>query len=604
MLSPEASAEPGRWNTSRAEYQREMLDACSDPAYQEVVFCTSAQIGKTEALLNITLFYAHGEPSPMLLVQPTVQMATSFSKDRLAPAIRDTPAVSNLFADAKSRNGNNTVLAKHFPGGVLNLAGANSPASLASRPVRVMLFDEVDRAPLSAGTEGDPVSLAIKRTNNFFNRKIILVSTPTDEATSRIWARYQASDQRKYKIKCVSCSHHFIPYWSLVKWERDSEGEHDAATARLHCPECNHPHNDTERHAAVRNGVWVKHNPKSKIAGFHLSALISPWAELDALVSEWLQAQKDVQRLKTFINTVLGEPFIEQGDSIDDLNIIGRVEEYDTTTIPDQVVVLGAGVDTQNDRLEASIYGRGVDNEFWHIEHQVIHGNPANPQVWKDLESYLKTRFKRSDGYELPVAAACIDSGGHFTQEVYNFCKTHASRRWYAVKGREGSLPIFPARASNTNKGKVYIVGVDSAKETIHEWLKRTEAGPGYVHFSDRCDSEFFNQLASEKKVLKYKNGYTYYRWVKDPNRRNEAFDCFVYALAALESLNISINAHAKKQAKRVEQLTVQSPSEQLKPVSLTKSIDNQPPIEALTKKLPAWKQNILNKTRPGKRWR
>ena len=185
-LSPEASSEPGTWVTDRAPYQRGMMDAVNEPGVSEVVYMTSSQIGKTEILNNIIGYFAHQDPSPMLLIQPTLDMAETWSKDRLAPMIRDTDALTDLFGDPRSRDSNNTLLHKKFPGGHITMAGANSPSSLASRPIRIVLLDEEDRYPHSAGTEGDPGSLAQKRTTTFWNRLLVTASTPTIEDESKI----------------------------------------------------------------------------------------------------------------------------------------------------------------------------------------------------------------------------------------------------------------------------------------------------------------------------------------------------------------------------------------------------------------------------------
>ena len=175
-LSAESAAEPGQWNTDRAPYQREILDAVNDPACEEVVIMSSAQVGKTELILNTIGYYVDYDPAPILVVQPTLDMAQAFSKDRLAPMIRDTPALTDKVKDSKSRDSGNTILHKKFPGGHITMAGANSPASLASRPIRIVLMDETDRYPASAGGEGNPIKLAEKRTNTFWNRKKIKVS--------------------------------------------------------------------------------------------------------------------------------------------------------------------------------------------------------------------------------------------------------------------------------------------------------------------------------------------------------------------------------------------------------------------------------------------
>lgn len=554
-LSPEASAEPGKFDWARAPYQKEMLDACSDPNYEKVVFATSAQIGKTTALLALLLYYIQKDPAPILLVQPTKELAGSFSKDRLAPALRDSRGFKGVVSDVKSRDSANTILAKSFPGGQITLVGANAPSSLASRPIRVCLLDEIDRYPLSAGTEGDPVSLAVKRTTAFFNRKIIMVSTPTQELTSKVWPQYLNSDQRKYYIQCQHCEDRFIPTWEFVKWEKREDGKHLPSTARLYCPSCGTGHTDPERQAAVRHGEWRKHNHDSKVAGFHLSALISPFTTLEGMVEEWLESQHDVTKLKTFINTVLGEVWKDKSENLDGLDLISRVEKYELDKLPNEISLITAGIDTQDDRLECSLYGWGIDNEVWHLSHKVFHGSPAAKGVFEELEEYLKQRFTRADGYKLPIAAACIDSGGHFTQQVYEWSRKHRTKRWFAIKGRQGHLPVWPSRATYTKQdGRLYIVGVDSARETVYGWLKNPNPGPGYVHFSDRCDADFFDQLTSAKKVLTTKNGHNFYTWMKDPNRRAETLDCFEYALAARESLSVNLKNLRHKQKSRVQE--------------------------------------------------
>ena len=197
-LSAEASAEPGKWRTDRAEYQRGMMDAFSDPKIHTVVVMSSAQIGKTELLNNIVGYFVDQDPSPMLMLQPTLEMGNTWSKDRLSPMIRDTRTLTDKISDSKARDSGNTILHKTFQGGHITIAGANSPASLASRPVRVVLADEVDRYPQSAGAEGDPLSLAFKRTTTFWNRKRMVVSTPTVKGVSRIEMAYEESDKRRY----------------------------------------------------------------------------------------------------------------------------------------------------------------------------------------------------------------------------------------------------------------------------------------------------------------------------------------------------------------------------------------------------------------------
>ena len=303
QLSSESSAEAGRWSTSRAEYQRGMMDAVSDPMIETVVLMTAAQVGKTELINNVVGFHIHQDPAPMLVVQPTLEMAQTWSKDRLAPAIRDTAVLAERIADPRARDSGNTTLHKVFPGGHVTACGANSPSSLASRPCRVILCDEVDRYPISAGSEGDPVGLAKRRSATFWNRKIILVSTPTDKGASRIEQAFAESDQRRYFVKCVDCGEHQTLKWSNVRWEHDRP-----ATACYVCEHCGSLWDDAQRFRAIRYGEWrATAAGDGKTAGFHLSALYSPWTPLEDSVRDFLASKRDPMRLKTWVNTFLGE---------------------------------------------------------------------------------------------------------------------------------------------------------------------------------------------------------------------------------------------------------------------------------------------------------
>jgi phage terminase large subunit GpA-like protein len=610
-LQSDSSAEPGRYSYDRAPFQKDMLDACANPIYEQVVFCTGAQVGKTTLQLATLLYYIHTDPGPILFVYPTKEIAASFSKDRLTPAIEDNKCVKDLVADNKAKVTTNTISSKSFRGGVVNLVGANSPANLSSRPVRILLCDEVDRFPLTSGNEGDPLQLAMKRTTTFFDRKMIFVSTPTDKLTSKIWKKYQDSDQRKYEVKCIHCDEYFVPVFAThVKWVKDAAGNHLPHSALLHCPHCSCGHDDTQRQRAVRKGRWVITKPESKIAGFHLSSLISPWIKLGDLAEKFLAAKGDIALLKTFINTELGEPWEEQSENLDNIEFLNRLEGYTPDNLPTGIELITAGVDCQADRLECSIYGYGIENEIWHIQHSVIHGSPTAVGTWNELASYLQKKFKRDDGVPLKIEAACVDSG-YSTNAVYNFCKFNQQRRWFATKGRQGALPIFPQRATqNKEGGKLYILGVDTAKEQLQTQLKLKEKGAGYVHFSEDCDQDFFHQLTAERKVLNNKNGHAFYTWKLPSGRRNEVFDCAVYALAAKEALtqNISVKLiknkrnrklEANKQADIKADIKTVTPSDVLNNTNTNSTTATEPAekeklnTESANKALPKWKQNL-----------
>jgi phage terminase large subunit GpA-like protein len=371
QLSSESSAEAGRWSTSRAEYQRGMMDAVSDKSIETVVLMTAAQIGKTELVNNVVGFHIAQDPAPLLVVQPTLEMAQTWSKDRLAPAIRDTPALSEKIKNPRSRDSGNTTLHKVFPGGHVTACGANSPSSLASRPCRVILCDEVDRYPISAGTEGDPVALAKKRSATFWNRKLILVSTPTDKGSSRIEAAYGESDQRKYFVPCPDCSETQVLQWANVRWK-----DNDPNTVEYICEHCGSCWGDAKRFQAIRYGKWkATAAGDGKTAGFHLSALYSPWTSLSDVVRDFLSAKKDPMRLKAWINTTLGETYEEDGERIDEYDLFDRKEDYGHM-LPEKAVVLVAGVDVQDDRLACEIVAYGSGEESWSIYYEEIYGDP------------------------------------------------------------------------------------------------------------------------------------------------------------------------------------------------------------------------------------
>jgi phage terminase large subunit GpA-like protein len=338
MLSPEAAAQPGRWKTAKEPMAKGPMDAASDPMVEKFTVMCAAQIMKTELLLNVAGYYIHGDPAPILMVQPTVEMAEAFSKDRVAPMIRDTPVLKAVFS-GKAKDSSDTILQKAFPGGRLTMTGANAPASLASRPIRVVLCDEVDRFPASAGQEGDPVGLAEKRTTTFWNRKIGLVSTPTIKGVSRIEASYLEGDQRKFLVPCPHCGVRQELVWAGVKWENgDPDTAHyvcqaaDEDTGEITCGEA---WTESDRLDAIskagqmENGGWVATKPFKGHASFHASQLASKRVPLHRVVKEFLDAKPFPERLKQWVNTVLAETWEEGGEKVDPDSLYARREDYD-----------------------------------------------------------------------------------------------------------------------------------------------------------------------------------------------------------------------------------------------------------------------------------
>lgn len=567
-LSPEASAEPGQWITARAEYQRGILDAFSDSTVDTVVVMSSAQVGKTEIINNVVGYHIDQEPAPMLVIQPTLTIAEAWSKDRLSPMIRDTPCLAGLVKDARSRDSGNTILQKIFPGGHITMAGANSPASLASRPVRIVLDDEVDRYPASAGSEGDPVSLGKKRSTTFWNRKLGLFSTPTVKGASRIEAAYEASDQRRYFVPCPDCGVFQTLRWSQVKWDRGPDGAHLPDTAQYECEGCHSRWGDAKRWAAIRWGEWRATKPFRGTAGFHLNEIYSPWVELEAMVTEFLEARPFPDRYRVWVNTALGEVWEDRTAKVEITGLSARRELYGPK-LPHGVAVLVAGVDVQDDRLELEIVGFGRNEESWGIEDRVIRGNPATGEIWRLLDEQLLLPREREDGIKLRPAASCVDSGGHHTAAVYAFCKPRKLRRVWAIKGVGGTgHPIWPKRPSKGNRERVdlYLVGVDAAKDMLAgrlaiEMPEDGIAPPGYCHFPDAYDDEFFRQLMAEHAVTRYQQGQPRRIWVKKAaHLKNEALDRRVYAIAALHGL-FAMGLSLEREADRLDALAKRAQS-------------------------------------------
>ena len=513
------------------------MDAISDPQIRQVVVMSSSQVGKTELLLNAIGYYCEHDAAPIMVVQPTLSMAQSFSKDRLAPMFRDSPSLKNKIQDPRSRDSGNTTLHKIFPGGHVTIAGANRAAGLASRPIRIVLADEIDRYPSSSGTEGDPIALASRRSQTFWNGKLVTVSTPTIKDSSRIEAEYEYSDKRTFFCRCPHCDEPNTLKWSNVKWE-----DSDAKTANYCCEDCGVAWSESDRQKSIKAGQWIASAETNGIAGFHLSGLYSPWLTIENAVRDFLEAKKLPETLQVWVNTYLAEAWdTDRGGEGGDLDVIsGRVEHY-RAIIPEQVEILTAGVDVQGDRLECEILGHRQDGsqETWSISYHVIQGDPSGREVWAKLDQILLEQdYLKENGEKLKISCTCIDSGGSYTQSVYDYVRPREKKRIFAIKGMAGEGRPLVGRPSRNNIGKIrlYAVGVDTAKELIMARLKIEEAGPGFCHFPDSYSEEYFAQLTSERAYVNFSKGFRKRSW-KKIRRRNEALDCRVYNLCAFALL-------------------------------------------------------------------
>jgi phage terminase large subunit GpA-like protein len=523
------------------------MDTVADARIETIVIMSSAQVGKTEIINNIVGYFIDQDPSPMMVLQPTVEMAKTWSHDRLAPMVRDTPCLKSLIADNKSRASSNTLFHKSFPGGHITMTGANSPTGLASRPIRIVCCDEVSRYPQSAGAEGDPVNLIRKRTTTFHNRKIVLTSTPTLKGACRIEQEFSISDRRYYEVPCPHCQHEQRLKWANVQWPEGKPGE-----AVMVCTECGGVIEDKHKPKMIKNGSWIAELPGGKIAGFHLNELYSPWRTFADVAEDFCEAKKNPETLKTWVNTSLGETWEEAGETLSDHLLSERKENYAIDAIPPEVLLLTAGADIQKDRIEVSIVGWGLDQECWILDHVVLYGDPTQQKVWHELDQVLTQTY---DGHR--IAGGAIDSG-YLTEYVYQFTKPRSSRRVFAIKGQAGMgkpLTTKPKPVGRT-RTPMYTVGVDTAKRTIYARLRLT-SGEGYIHFPVALDDEYFQQLTAEKMVTKYRRGFPVLEFVKTRDR-NEALDCLAYAYAALDNLNVKLAALAAKRKQKANAVAVE----------------------------------------------
>jgi phage terminase large subunit GpA-like protein len=511
---------------------------------QRVVMMFAAQTGKTESGANWLGYVIDHAPGPMLLVQPTVEMAKRLSKQRLESLVTETPCLSAKIAPSRSRDSGNTMFAKEFPGGMMLLTGANSATGLRSTPCRYIFCDEVDAFPLDVDGEGDPVSLAEKRATTFARRKILLTSTPTVKDFSRIEAEFQRSDQRRYFCPCPSCGAMQWLKWSQLKWDNN-----DPTTALYECEHCHERFAEIHKPAMLRQGEWRATAPSDgKTAGFQLSGLYSPlgWLSWADMVDDFLRAKADAPMLKSFVNTRLAETWEEDfASKVSAAGLQERCEHYEPDTMPIGSAALTVGVDVQDNRLAISVWAWGREEEGWLLHHQEIYGDPARPELWKQLDEVILREWDHAEGRKVRPHVVAVDSGGHFTSEVYQYARERSRQGVIAIKGQsqKGKPPIGkPSKVDINAKGQtlkrgaaVYPVGSDTIKTTLFGRLRHNDPGHGYLHFHMDATVEYFEQLTAEKQVLRYnRGGFPIREWVKKPSARNEALDCLVYAYAGL----------------------------------------------------------------------
>lgn len=613
MLAKESGNSSGKWRTSRVEIARGPMLAVTEPGVRKISAMVATQLLKTSLIENVTGYHIHLDPCPMLIVQPKDAAAEQFSKERIAPFIKATPKLRELVGKSTTRDAGDTLDYKAFPGGFLGLVGAGSPDNLARRPIRIVMYDEVDKyLPIK---EGDPIAIGDERLASFDSNSLsIRVCSPTVTGESKIEKSHEQSDQRRASVACPECAHRQFPeFFRHVEWQGGKEGSpHRPETARIYCEACGAGWTEGQRLRALAtirwhqtrrfeccdelqspldayetawraddktavdtvwdwwsSDRWAVYRAKcrhcgtwsvpNEHAGFQAGKLYSPWAN-DAppkIAVKWLEAEKDEDTKLTFFNTQLARTYRKNtGKELNTDSLLGRCEVW-AAQVPDGVAIVVAGIDVQDYRVELEIVGFGRNEESWSIAYEVIDGEFDDPKLQARLDAYLQQRWHRADGRPFALMAACIDSGGHHTNAVYDFAKARLGRQIWAIKGESARTgqrnPVWPIKRPTSRSKKSFrpvIIGVNAAKDTIRNYLAKDVHGPGYMHFPADRDVNYFKQLTAERIEVKQAGGHKYRVWVLPEGRANEAIDCRVYAYAALHGLmhmGLKLNGLADK---------------------------------------------------------
>lgn len=563
-LTSESSAEVGKWRTSRTPYMFDILDSFTDPLIEHIVVVAASQVGKSETINNMVGYCIDQDPGPILLIQPTIDDVKRYSEMRIAPMIRETRCLKRKVADPKSRDAANTKRQKSFPGGVLVMTGSNVAHDLSSMPIRYVFGDERDRWATSAGSEGDPWELAVARTRTFYNKKMVEVSTPTVKGASAIENSYNLGTMERWKTQCPHCGEYVEITFDNIRFEYDAAENGDKKIFHISeifyvCPECGGI--SDEHTMKSQPAKWVATVPEArkhhKTRSFWLTAWVSPWATWESIILQFLQAGTDSAKLQVVYNTQFGELWEERGDMASEDDVMARREVYEAE-VPDGVLLLTCGVDTQDDRLEYEVVGHRRYGETWGIKKGVILGRPDTEEVWERLDEVLSHKYKFKSGVSLQISLTFIDEGGHFTQEVRQHCLARQYDHVFAIKGaNRPDIPYTapPKKQKIVVNGKVigqvwvYEIGVNAGKQKIVDNLRVQSPGANYCHFPLRDDygKQFFKQLMSEHLAYVPKLKHPW-QWQKIPgHERNEAFDIRNYNLAACEILSPDWDAIEQK---------------------------------------------------------
>lgn len=571
ILGNEA-AEPGQWRTDRTPYLRGIMDCASDPMVEEITIMASTQVGKTECLLNICGYGVDQDPGPTLWVGPTEDVVKEFCKERIQPMIRNSP---DLFKHIRDDREDISQKGIKFDRMGLYLAWSNSPATLASRPIRRLLLDEIDKYPPFSGKESSPLDLAKERTRTFYNRLTVKASSPTTEQ-GPIWREYEKSDRRRYQMPCPHCGAYQYFFWAQVKFPKDERDPHKIRFNKLahyECVSCKGIINDSMKQQMLMKGIWVPEGctinkegkiffegvildemPKSSHVGFWINAIYSPWLTFSEIAAKWVESQADPEKLMNFINSWLAEPWKENLGNKDPDEMERLAAYHEAGIVPDGVKVLVGAVDAQKDHFYFTIRGWGYNQRSWQILSKRV-------ETWADIEKYMINTLYESESEmtgdkkkTFPVRVFTVDSGdGNRTAEVYQFCRKHIGLA-LAIKGRRTVSNGIPYTITTLDKMpdgtaikeglKLYILDTTYFKDKITRLVQNTveqTAGFGGWFFHKNPSKDYLQQFCAEHKaVTRDRKGRPTQAWVPIKRQNPSHFwDTEVYGLAAAEIIHV-----------------------------------------------------------------
>ena len=540
------NAMPGRWVPF--EYQKEWLSAITDPAVRQVSIMKSARVGYTRCLDHAVGYYIHQDPSPILMVLPRIEDAEDYSRTEILPLLTDTPVLAELTGDIKTRDANQRILKRQFRNGAsIAFVGANSPAGFRRISARVVLFDEVDGFPLEAGFEGDQVQLGIKRTESFWNRRIILGSTPTLKYQSRVEKSFADFDQRYYRVPCPSCGHYQILRWENLRWDKASDGTHSPETAHFVCERNGCVITEDKKPAMIANGRWVAEKPFNGHAGFHLWTAYSLFANASwqNIVTEFLAAYKDSILLRTFTNTTLGQAFEERGTGVpwEQLAARARESDYERGFVPKGCLLTFIGLDCQLGHVEWVLLGFGPEYRKYVVDYGTIGKPIGEADCQRALDLLLARTWPNAYGRQVGISLGSIDAGFE-TDTVLEYCRRHGPARLIAIRGVAGDFTPRIAKVKRERGAKTgtvlkyarsfFNIGVNQLKLQLYRDLEKNDPdAAGYVAFPNNCEDRFFQELVSESRLPVRRMGQTTWVWTKPDRAKNEILDCTVYSIAA-----------------------------------------------------------------------